>query len=77
MSTIEELKTLASRKPRDLWEWLDLYPEGDQEVIISVILNADTTQAYEALSTLEPVSYPFRKTSLAHHRRQIRLGGHS
>lgn len=76
MSNIEQLKTLGNRKPRDLWEWLNLYPEEDQEVIISVILNADTSEAYEALSTLQPVSYPFRKTSIAHHRRQIRLGGH-
>lgn len=75
MSTIDQLKNLSSRKPRNLWEWLDLYPEGDQEVIISVILNADTTQAYEALNSLEPHSYPFRKTSLAHHRRALRFGG--
>lgn len=76
MSTIDQLKNLSSRKPRNIWEWLDLYSEEDQEVIISVILNADTTQAYEALSSLEPHGYPFRKTSIAHHRRQIRLGGH-
>lgn len=76
MSTINELKTLTDRKPRNIWEWLDLYDPEDQEVIISVILNADTSQAYEALSTLQPVSYPFHKTSIAHHRRILRLAGH-
>lgn len=75
MSTINELKKLAERKPRNIWEWLDLYNEEDQEVIINVILNADTTQAYEALSNLEPYNYPFHKTSVAHHRRALRLGG--
>lgn len=77
MTSINELKQLTDRKPRNIWEWLDSYPPEDQEVIVSVILNADTTQAYEALRNLEPHPYPFRKTSLAHHRRSIRLGGHS
>lgn len=76
MSTIDQLKTLAERKPRNIWEWLDLYSEEDQEVITSVILNADTSEAYEALSTLQPVPYPFHKTSIAHHRRILRLAGH-
>lgn len=76
MSTIEELKTLASRKPRNIWEWLDLYDEEDREIIVSVILNVETGQAYEALRNLEPHGYPFHKTSIAHHRRALRLGGH-
>lgn len=77
MTNIDQLKTLAERKPRNIWEWLDLYDPEEREVIVNVILNADTTQAYEALRNLEPHSYPFRKTSLAHHRRTLRLGGYS
>lgn len=76
MSTIDQLKALANRKPRNLQEWLALYNEEDQEVIINVILHADTSQAYEALSTLQPAPYPFHKTSISHHRRQLRLAGH-
>lgn len=76
MTNIDKLKNLTHRTPRSLWEWLDLYSEEDQEVIINAILHADTSQAYEALRSLEPHPYPFHKTSIAHHRRQLRLGGH-
>lgn len=76
MSTINELKKLTDRKPRDLSEWLQLWPEDDREVIINVILNAGTHQAYEALSELQPSPYPFQRGTISHHRRILRLAGH-
>lgn len=76
MSTIEQLKTISSRKPRDLREWLDSYEPEEQEVIINVILNAGTHQAYESLSALQPSPYPFRRGTISHHRRILRLAGH-
>lgn len=75
MSTINELKKLTDRKPRDLSEWLQLWPEDDREVIVNAILYAETSQAFEALRNLEPHPYPFQRSTIPHHRRQLKLGG--
>ena len=76
MATIDQLKQLTDRTPHSLQDWLSLYDPDDRDVIVSAILHADTTQAYEALSQLQPTPYPFKRNTLAHHRRQLKLGGH-
>lgn len=76
MSTIDQLKSLTSRTPHSLKDWLSLYNEEDQEVITNAILYADTSQTYEALRNLQPHPYPFQRNTIPHHRRQIRLRGH-
>ena len=75
MATIEQLKQLTDRTPHSLQDWLRLYDPDDREVIVSAILHADTTQAYEALSQLHPYPYTFQRTTIPNHRRELRLGG--
>ena len=75
MATIDQLKELTERTPHSLQDWLSLYGPDDREVIVSAILHADTTQAYEALSQLQPYPYPFQRNTIPHHRRALRLGG--
>ena len=75
MATIDQLKALTDRTPHSLQDWLDLYDPNDREVIVSAILHADATQAYEALSQRQPHPYPFQRTTIPHHRRALRLGG--
>ena len=49
MATIDQLKELTDRTPHSLQDWLGLYEPEDREVIVSAILHADTTQAYEEI----------------------------
>lgn len=75
MATIDELKQLTDRTPHSLQDWLDLYDPDDREVIVSAILNADTSTVYQHLSKLQPYPYPFQRNTIPHHRRALRLGG--
>ena len=73
--SLETLKQLGERKPRSIQEWLSKFPPEDQDIIRGAILNGETNAVYEALSQLQPYPYPFQRTTITHHRRELRLGG--
>lgn len=71
MASINQLKEVT-QEPATLEEWLDGFDEQDRRTVVSAVLRGSTAQVFPIISQLEDNPYPFKRSTLNHHRRIMR-----